>query len=147
MAAKGAWGAVAEIFQKGQKTLLEFEARQTAASRMSKNSALRSRADRHKKPFKQASCVSGPRRDGRVVECVGLEIRYTVMLYRGFESLSLLQGAVLWDPKRSKSSSKNPVEPLFYRVFCFVASNGVCWKPTLLGGMTVGTHDQGCWYF
>lgn len=28
-------------------------------------------------------------RDGRVVECAGLEIRYTVILYRGFKSHSL----------------------------------------------------------
>lgn len=90
-AAKGAWGVVAENFPKGPKTLLEFEARQTVLNRMSENSALRSRAGRLSKLVQLALKVSGPRRDGRVVECVGLEIRYTVMLYRGFESLSLLQ--------------------------------------------------------
>src|SRR3954471_12098162 len=31
------------------------------------------------------------RRGGRVVECAGLEIRYTVIPYRGFESLPLRQ--------------------------------------------------------
>jgi hypothetical protein len=30
-------------------------------------------------------------RGGRVVECAGLEIRYTVIPYRGFESLPLRQ--------------------------------------------------------
>ena len=38
-------------------------------------------------PIESAACPL--RRDGRVVECAGLEIRYTVIPYRGFESLSL----------------------------------------------------------
>lgn len=33
------------------------------------------------------------RSGGRVVECAGLEIRYTVIPYRGFESLLLRQTA------------------------------------------------------
>ena len=31
--------------------------------------------------------MGNSRKDGRVVECAGLEIRYTVIPYRGFESL------------------------------------------------------------
>ena len=89
---------------------------------MSKNSALRSRAGRLSKPVKSALKVSGPRRDGRVVECVGLEIRYTVMLYRGFESLSLLQ--YTRKPCYRKSS----------KVFLFLALNGVRVASPLPGG-------------
>ena len=35
-----------------------------------------------------------------MVECAGLEIRYTVLLYRGFESLSLRQQAKKDGPSR-----------------------------------------------
>src|SRR5690606_28412961 len=37
------------------------------------------------------STESGIRKGGRVVECAGLEIRYTVLPYRGFESLPFRQ--------------------------------------------------------
>lgn len=37
-------------------------------------------------------------KDGRVVECAGLEIRYTVIPYRGFKSLSFRQNIWLTQP-------------------------------------------------
>ncbi len=50
------------------------------------------------------------RRDGRVVECGGLENRCTAT-YRGFESLSLRS-----DSKTNKSQERtSPVKPRFYR--------------------------------
>ena len=41
---------------------------------------------------------ANPRRVGRVTECAGLEIRYTLSGYRGFESLTLRKKKV---PKAS----------------------------------------------
>ena len=45
--------------------------------------------DRQKNPASDKIASSIVRRDGRVVECAGLEIRYTARPYRGYKSLSL----------------------------------------------------------
>ena len=49
------------------------------------------RLDRHQQKITLSDTIANStvRRDGRVVECAGLEIRYTARSYRGFKSLSL----------------------------------------------------------
>jgi hypothetical protein len=42
-----------------------------------------------------------------VVECAGLEIRYTVLPYRGFESLLLRQGPVHTGPTKSPKAAES----------------------------------------
>lgn len=47
--------------------------------------------------------MGNSRKDGRVVECAGLEIRYTVIPYRGFKSHSFRQ-SLLWHRRNSKAA-------------------------------------------
>ena len=69
-------------------------------------------------PIESAACPL--RRDGRVVECAGLEIRYTVIPYRGFESLSLRHYKL---QRHSLCISINPSRPRVWRDFSLLLAD------------------------
>ena len=70
----------------------------------------------HARPFaSKLAWRSLTRRVGRVIDRAGLEIRYTLFGYRGFESLTLRQdkqkGNLLWFPFLFYSKTTCPVRP------------------------------------